>query len=70
MDTGSFIIDIKTENFYKDIANNIKKWLDTSNCDIDRPLPKRMNRKVIGLMKSELVGKIIIEFIALRPEDY
>ena len=70
MDTDSFIIDIKTENFYKDIANDIKKWLDTSNYDIDRPLPKRMNRKVIGLMKSELGGKIIIEFIALRPKNY
>ena len=30
MDTGSFLIHIKTEDFYKDIANNIERWFDTS----------------------------------------
>ena len=29
-DTDSFIIHIKTENFYKDIANDVEKWFDTS----------------------------------------
>ena len=29
MDTDSFIIYIKTEYFYKDIANDVEKWFDT-----------------------------------------
>ena len=70
MDTDCFIIHIKTENFYKDIADHVKKRYDTSNYEVDRPLPKGMNKKVIGLMKDELGGKIITEFVALRPKTY
>ena len=29
MDTGSFVIHIKTEDFYKNIANNVEKWFET-----------------------------------------
>ena len=54
MDTGSFIMHIKTEDFYKDIADDIKKRFDTSDYEVDRPLPKGKNKKVIGLMKDEL----------------
>ena len=43
---------------------------DTSNYDVDKPLPKGMNKKVIGLMKDELGEKIIAEFVALRPKAY
>ena len=32
-DTDSFVIHVKTEDFYKDIANSVEKWFDTSNCD-------------------------------------
>ena len=72
MDTDSFIIHIKTEDFYEDIANDIEKRFDTSNYEVDskRPLPTRKNKKVIGLMKDELGGKIITEFVALRPKTY
>ena len=57
MDTDSFIMHIKTEDFYKDIAGDVEKTFDTSNyeCD-DRRLPKGKNKKVIGLMKDELGG--------------
>ena len=41
MDTVSFIIHIKTENFYKDIADGVEKKFDTSNYEVDRPLPKK-----------------------------
>ena len=51
-------------------ASDVKKRYDTSNYEVDRPLPKGMNKKVIGLMKDELGGKNITEFVALRPKTY
>ena len=80
MDTDSFIMHIKTEDLYEDIANDVEKRFDTSNYEVDakrifvrkihRPLPTGKNKKVIGLMKDELGGKIITEFVALRPKTY
>ena len=70
VDTDSFIIHIKIEEIYKDIAVDVKKGYDTSNYEADRPLPKRMNKKFIGLMEDELGGEIITEFVALRPKTY
>ena len=70
MDTDSFVMNIKTEDFYKDIANDVEKRFDTSNYEVDRPLPTGKNKKVIGLMKDELGGKIITEFVTLRPKTY
>ena len=70
MDTGSLIMNIKTKDFYKDIARDVEERFDTSNYDVDRPLPKGKNKKVIGLMKDELGGGIITEFVALRPKTY
>ena len=70
MDIDSFIIHIKTEYFYKDIADDVKSKYDTSNYDVDRILPKGMNKNVVGLMKDELGGKIITEFVALKPKSY
>ena len=70
MDTDSLIMNIKTKDFYKDIAQDVEERFDTSNYDVDRPLPKGKNKKVIGLMKDELGGGIITEFVALRPNTY
>ena len=70
VDTDSFIMHIKTEDFYKDIADNVEKRFDTSNYEVNRPLPQRKNKKVIGLMKDELGGTIMMEFVALRPKKY
>ena len=70
MDTDSFIMHNKTEDFYKDIADDVEKRFDMSNYECDRPLPKGKNKKVIGLMKDELGGKIMTEFVALRPKTY
>ena len=70
MDTDSFVVNIKTKDFYKDIAENVKERFDTSNYIYDRPLPTGNNKKVIGLMKDELGGDIITEFVALRPKAY
>ena len=70
MDTDSFIINIKTEDFYKDIANDVEKRFDTSNYEVYRPLSTGKNKKVIGLMKDELRGRVITEFVTLRPKTY
>ena len=70
MDTDSFVVNIKTKDFYKDIAENVKERFGTSNYIYYRPLPIGVNKKVIGLMKDELGGDIITEFVALRPKAY
>ena len=72
MDIGSFLIHIKTEDIYKDIVNDVERWFDTSNYDENdrRPLPIGKNKKVIGLFKDELGGKIMIEFVGLRAKTY
>ena len=69
IDTDSFVINIKTKDFYKDFKD-VKERFDTSNCIYDRPLPIGVNKKVVGLMKDELGGGIITEFPALRPKAY
>ena len=67
IDTDSFIIYIKTKYFCEDIADDFEKRFDTSNY-VDRPLPTGKNKKVIRLMKDELWGKIMTEFVTLRPK--
>ena len=71
-DTDSFIIYIKTEDFFQYISNDDEKWFETSNYDKNdkRPLPIGKNKKVPGLFKDELGGNIITEFVALRPKAY
>ena len=68
VDTPSFIVYIKTDDIYKDIAEDVQTSFDTSNHELDRPLPKRKHKKVIGLMKDEMAGKIITKFVALRAK--
>ena len=70
MDTDSFVMNIKTNDFYKDIANDVECKFDTSNYECNRPLPIGKKKKIIGLMKDELGGKIITEFVTLRPKTY
>ena len=72
MDTDSLVYYIKTEDFYKDIANDVETRFDTNGYSKEdtRPLPIGKNKKVVGLMKDQLGGKIMTEFVALRPKLY
>ena len=54
MDTDSFIMNIKTEDFHEDIANNVEKRFNTSNYEVNRPLPTEKNKKVIGLRERRI----------------
>ena len=71
-DTDSLVIHIKTDDFYNDIANDIERLFDTSNYNKkdNRPLPIGKNKKVIGMFKDEIGGKIMTEFCALRAKTY
>ena len=70
MDTDSFIVHVKADDIYKDIAEDVKTRFDTSNSEVDRPLPKGKNKKVIGLMKDELGGEIMKKFVGLKAKTY
>ena len=67
-----FVMHIKTEDFYKDITGDVERWFDTSNYDKKNKitLPIGKNKKVIGMFKDELGGKIMTEFCALRAKAY
>ena len=70
MDTDSFIIQIRTEDFYEDIANGVQKWFDTSNSEDDkRSLPTGKNKKNF-FFKDELGGTIMKEFVGLKAKTY
>ena len=68
-DTDSFVIDIFTEQFFKDINNDVERWFDASTYDENdkRPLQIGVN-KIIGMFKDQLGGKIMKEFCALRAK--
>ena len=72
MDTDSFVYDIEAKDFYRDIAKDVKKRFDMSGYskDDNMPLPIGEDKKVIGLMKDELGGKIMTEFVVLKAKMY
>ena len=71
-DTDSLCYVIKTNDFYKDISNDVHKMFDTSEYDENHPcgIPAGLNKKVIGLMKDEVNGKQILGFVGLRSKLY
>ena len=70
MDTDLLIYDIEMDDFYKDIADDVAARFDTSGYNADRLLPVGLNRKVIKLMKDQLGGGIMSEFVTLKPKMY
>ena len=72
MDTDSFIFHVETEDFYKDISNDVDNRFDMFAYlkDRNRPLAIGKNKKVLRMMEDELCGKIMTEFVALRAKTY
>ena len=72
MDTDSFLINIFTEDFFQDINNDVERWFDTSNYDKNDKIPLQIvvNKKVLGMFKDELGGKIMKEFCTLSAKTY
>ena len=71
-DTDSFLYEIQTEDFYKDISGDVKDRFDTSDYPEGHPsgIPTGINKKVLGMFKDEAAGKIIKEFVGLRAKLY
>ena len=70
MDTGNFIAYIITKDIYADNAKDVEARFDTPNYELGKSLPKGNNKKVNGLMKDEIGGKITKELAALRVKTY
>ena len=70
MHRDSFSVYIKVDDIYIDIAEDVENKFDTSNYELDRALLKEKNKKVIGLMKNGLGGKIKTKFVGLRTKTY
>ena len=68
-DTDSFIIEVQTNDIYKDMHDN-KNLYDFSEYPKNHPNFDMSNKKVLGKFKDELNSKIITEFIALKPKMY
>ena len=58
------------DHIYKNIAEDVKIQSDTWNSELDGPLPKEKNKKVIGLMKDKFVGKIMTKFVGIRAKTF
>ena len=71
-DTDSFLYEIQTVDFYKDISGDVKNRFDTSDYPEGHPseIPTGINKKVLGMFKDEVAGKIIKEFVGLRAKLY
>ena len=72
MDTDSFVIQVKTVGFYKDIANDVEKWFVTSNYDEykagKRPLSSGKNKKIIGILKMKYEERLWKNFVHLEKK--
>ena len=71
-DTDSLAYEIKTDDFYADISNDVESRFDTSDYPKDHPsgIKTGVNKKVIGMFKDEASGKQIEEFVGLRAKLY
>ena len=68
-DTDSLLLEIKTENVYNDMQNDIDAY-DTSDYPPDHSLHGMKNKKALGKMKDECASRPIAEYVGLRPKMY
>ena len=70
-DTDSLCYESETEDFYKDISDDVQEKFDTSNFSLNHPsgIPTGINKKVPGMFKDEAGGEIIEEFVGLRAKQ-
>ena len=71
-DTDSLMYEIKTKDFYKDIAGDVMDKFDTSDYppNHESGIPTGLNKKVMGMFKDEVAGRQITHFVGLRPKLY
>jgi len=71
-DTDSLAYEIQTEDFYKDIADDIEARFDTSEYPKDHPsgIKTGVYKTVLGMFKDETAGKQIEEFVGLKAKSY
>ena len=65
-----FVVYIKTDDIYKDIAEDVVTRFDSSNYELERSLAKGKYKKIIGVVKDKLGGKILTKFVGLRAKTY
>ncbi|XP_025264481.1 uncharacterized protein LOC112637930 [Camponotus floridanus] len=69
-DTDSLIYSIECEDAYERMKRDIDRF-DTSDYAVDNPYGvPRANKKVLGLMKDENNGALMLEFVGLRAKMY
>ena len=74
-DTHSFIVYIKTDDIYKDIAEDVERRFDMLNYEpesnsIERPLPKGKNKKSNWINERWIKRKTVTKFVGLRAKTY
>ena len=67
MDIDSFIVQVKSEDVYEDLAGDVETKFDTSNYEVKRL--HRQKQNVIELMKDKLSGEIIEEVVTLGSKQ-
>ena len=70
-DTDSLILEIQTDDFYKDMSPDVHEWFDTSNFPKDHSSGNETGvNKIIGMFKDKADGHQITEFAGPRPKNY
>ena len=68
-DTDSLVYEIKTEYVYEDFYKD-KNLFDFSDYPLNSKFSDLVNKKIIGKMKDEFKGRMIIEFFELKSKTY
>ena len=70
MDADSVIVYVKAYDLYKDIAEDVETRFDTLSFELDKPLPKVKNKKIIALTIKWISGQITKKIFWLRAQTY